>query len=80
MGMNSAMAAGFMAGAGVSPAQLRAVLLSVAIGAVFVIGAWIVGQIGQALANGEIEKAEAIKGCISLAIVLSITIYLISWL
>lgn len=78
--MNSAMAAGFLAGAGFSAAQLRNVALSVAIGAVFVVGAWIVGQIAQALGNGEIEKSEAVNGCISLAVVMSIVIYLITWI
>lgn len=78
--MNSAMAAGFLAGAGFSAAQLRNVALSVAIGAVFVVGAWIVGQIAQALGNGEIEKSEAVNGCISLAVVMSIVIYLIKWI
>ena len=77
--MNSAMAAGFLAGAGFSAAQLRNVALSVAIGAVFVVGTWIVGQIAIALGNGDLEKTEAVRGCISLAIVLSIVIYLISW-
>lgn len=77
--MNSAMAAGFLAGAGISPAQLRSVALSVAIGAVFVLGAWIVGQIAIAFGNGDIDKTEAVKGCVSLAIVLSIVTYLICW-
>jgi integrating conjugative element protein (TIGR03758 family) len=75
--MNSTMAAAFLNGAGVAPGQLRAVVLSVAIGAIFVVAAWIVGQIAQALGNGEIEKSEAIKGCITLTIVLSIVIYLV---
>lgn len=78
--MNSAMAAGFMSGAGVHPAQLRVLALSVSIGAIFVVGAWMVGQIGQALGNGELDQSEAIQACISLAIVLSIVIYLITWL
>lgn len=78
--MNSAMAAGFLAGAGVSAGQLRTVVLSVSISAVFVVGAWIVGQIAQALGNGEIDKSEAVNGCISLAVVLSIVIYLITWM
>lgn len=77
--MNSTMATAFLAGAGVTPGQLRTVVLSVAIGAIFVIGAWIVAQIAQALGNDEIEKSEAIKGCINLTIVLSIIIYLVTW-
>lgn len=78
--MNSVMAAAFLAGAGVAPDRLRTIVLSVAIGAIFVAGAWIVSQIAQALGNGEIEKSEAIKGCITLTIVLSIVIYLVTWL
>lgn len=78
--MNSAMTAGFLAGAGVAPAQLRTVLLSVSISAIFMVAAWIVGQIGQALGNGDIDKPAAIRGCISLSIVVSIVIYLVTWL
>lgn len=76
--MNSTMASAFLAGSGVAPGQLRTVLLGIAIGAIFVVAAWIVAQIGQAFINNEIEKAEAIKGCISLTILLAIVIYLVT--
>lgn len=76
--MNSAMASAFLAGSGIAPGQLRTVLLGVAIGAIFVVAAWIVGQIGQAFINNEFEKSEALKGCILLMIVISIAIYLIT--
>nr|WP_314710002.1 TIGR03758 family integrating conjugative element protein [uncultured Comamonas sp.] len=76
--MNSTMASAFLAGSGVAPGQLRAVLLGAAIGAIFLVAAWIVAQIGQAFINNEIEKSEAIKGCISLIILLAIVIYLVT--
>lgn len=78
--MNSAMTAGFLSGAGVDPAHMRLILLALAIATLFVVGAWILSQLAQAFANGDLEQGEVMRACIVLCVVISFVISLITWL
>lgn len=75
--MNGAMASAFVAGAGVSPSSMRSFISVLAIGFIFLFGAWLLAKIIEQLNSGQIESAELIKSSVSVGIVLSIVSYII---
>lgn len=75
--MNGAMASGFLAGAGVDPGRMRLTVLTIALGFIFVFGAWMLGKIIELLNDDQMESSNAIRMAVSLFTVLSIVAYLI---
>lgn len=75
--MNEAMASGFLTGAGVDPARMRVIVLTIALGFVFVFGAWMLGRIVELLNDNQMESSDAIRMLVSLFTVLSIVAYLV---
>lgn len=75
--MKGAMAVGFVSGSGIDPSQLRTVMLSLALGFVFVFGAWVLTKVIEALNDEHTDSAQIFRSTISLGIIISFLTYLL---
>lgn len=75
--MHAAAAAGFLSGSGIEASQMRTVLLSIAIGFVFIFAAWVMVQVIEALNDDRAENAKIIRSTVFLGIIISLLVYLL---
>ena len=75
--MKGAMAVGFVSGSGIEPSQLRTVMLSIALGFVFVFGAWVLTKVIEALNDDHTDCTKIFRSTISLGIIISFLTYLL---
>lgn len=75
--MNAAAAAGFLSGSGIEASQMRTVLLSIAIGFVFIFAAWVMVQVIEALNDDRAENGKIIRSTVFLGITISFLVYLL---
>lgn len=73
------MAAGFLQGAGVDPGRLKALCLVIVFAFFFSFAAWVAQKTLEAYMAGELEKKEAIRSCVILAVIVVTLLVFIAW-
>lgn len=77
--MKGDMAAGFLQGAGVDPGRMKAFCFVIVFALFFSFAAWVAKKTLEAYMAGELEKNEAIKSCVILAVTVVTLLVFITW-
>jgi integrating conjugative element protein (TIGR03758 family) len=73
--VSSAMRDAFRTGSGVDPYTLRVVVLTVAVGVVFLIAGWFISQIFDAYKNDRVTVADAIWGTVKTGVLVALLLW-----
>lgn len=78
--MYGEMKAGFLQGAGVDPARMKAVLLMLVFAVVMLIAGWIGTQLAEAYSSGDLDKTELVHALVTLVVLMLILFSFLAWL